>query len=201
MTILNLVEPVDAMMDNPFAETPVRGMRFEIAVDETLHTASVGGLRVFGSRFRPGEAVPFEVLLRPFHGPDRTVSGRVVLPPHVSPGPYTLWVGSAGNAEKLLAKRAPGRAVARNYEHLMELVTGRGRNDDLIVELTSQDRGLTVEGEEILAPPASVLSVLRMSRQVGSTDRVEGAVLARERIRTGFVLSGAQGAQVAVAPE
>jgi hypothetical protein len=40
-----------------------------------------------------------------------------------------------------------------------------------------------------------------MSRQTGATDRVEGVVLARVRIRTGFVLAGGQQTTVMVEPE
>jgi hypothetical protein len=201
LTILDLVKPLDTLMDNPFLEAPVKGVRFEVALDESLHTASVEGLRLPRGRFHPGEAVPFEVALRPFHGGEQVVSGQVTLPPHVPAGPLTLRAGGAQILEKLEAKRAPGRYSPRGFPHLLELISQEERNDDLIVEVVSQARGVTVDGEEMPAPPSSVLSILRMSRQVGTTDRVEGAVLARVRIRTAFVLAGAQQTAVMVERE
>ena len=201
LTILDLVKPLDALMDNPFLSVPVRDVRFEIAVDESLHTASVGEIRTPGGKFRPGETVPFEVLLRSFHGSERTISGQMILPPYVPHGPLALWAGSAANAEKLDAKRAPGRYAPRNFAHLLDLLRDEERNDDLVVEVISQDRGVTVDGEELLSPPSSVLSILRMARQSGALDRTEGAVVARVRIRTDFVLSGQQQTAMVVEAE
>lgn len=201
LTVLDLVKPLDALMDNPFLSAPVREVRFEVAVDESLHTASVKGLRLPRGRFRPGEAIPFEVALRPFHGGEQVVSGRVTLPPYVSAGPLVVRAGGAQALEKIEVKRAPGRYAPKDFAHLLELISRAERNDDLIVEVVSQERGVTVDGEELPSPPSSVLSILRMSRQTGGVDRVEGAVLARVRIRTAFVLVGGQQTTVTVERE
>ena len=201
LTVLDLVKPLDALMDNPFLSAPVREVRFEVAVDESLHTASVEGLRLPRGRFRPGEAIPFEVALRPFHGGEQVVSGRVTLPPYVPAGPLVVRAGGAQALEKIEVKRAPGRYAPKDFAHLLELISQAERNDDLIVEVASQERGVTVHGEELPSPPSSVLSILRMSRQTGGVDRVEGAVLARVRIRTAFVLIGGQQTTVTVERE
>ncbi|OGG46942.1 MAG: hypothetical protein A3F84_21015 [Candidatus Handelsmanbacteria bacterium RIFCSPLOWO2_12_FULL_64_10] len=201
LTVLDLVKPLDALMDNPFLSAPVREVRFEVAVDESLHTASVEGLRLPRGRFRPGEAIPFEVALRPFHGGEQVVSGRVTLPPYVPAGPLVVRAGGAQALEKIEVKRAPGRYAPKDFAHLLELISQAERNDDLIVEVASQERGVTVHGEELPSPPSSVLSILRMSRQTGGVDRVEGAVLARVRIRTAFVLVGGQQTTVTVERE
>lgn len=201
LTILDLVKPLDALMDNPFLSAPVKEVQFEIALDESLHTASVEALRFPKARFHPGDTIPFEVLLRPFHGGEQVVSGRVALPSYVPVGPLALRAGGAQVLEKLEVKRAPGRYAPRSFVHLLGLISQEERNDDLVVEVLSQERGVTVDGEELPAPPSSVLSILRMSRQIGATDRVEGAVLARVRIRTAFVLTGGQQTTVMVEPE
>jgi hypothetical protein len=200
-TILRLVEPLDALMDNPFLAAPVKEVRFEIALDESLHTASVGGLKVSGVKFRPGDAIPFEALLRPFHGPERMASGQVAIPPYVPRGPLMLRAGSAQAGGGWEVKRAPGRYAPKSFAHLLDLISHEERTDDLIVELVSQERGVTVEGEELPAPPSSVLSILKMSRQTGAMDRVEGTVLARARIRTDFVLAGQQQITIMVETE
>ncbi|MSS71064.1 MAG: hypothetical protein EXS64_06215 [Candidatus Latescibacteria bacterium] len=201
LTILDLVKPLDAVMDNPFLSAPVKEVRFEIALEESLRTASVEGLRLFKGRFHPGDTIPFEVRLRPFHGDEQVVSGQVTLPPYVPAGPLALRTGSAQTLEKLEVKRAPGRYSPRDFAHLLGLISQEERNDDLVVEVLSQERGVTVGGEELTAPPSSVLSILRMSRQTGATDRVEGVVLARVHIRTAFVLAGGQQTTVMVEPE
>ncbi len=194
--VKELVDPLGALMHNPFQDPPVVGVRIKVDVEERLRTATLDGLEISRLRYRPRDVIRFETLARPYYGHEQRTSGQINIPIHTPDGPLTLRAGSAEALEKLEIKRAPGRYVPQSFDHLLKLISQEERNDDLIVELVSKGRGITVEGEEFPSPPSSVLSVLKMSRHAGSTDGVKGTVLSRLRIRTGFVLSGKQEAKI-----
>jgi len=185
-----LVAPVSVLVQNRFERVRIERVRIEVEVEERRRTALIEEVRVDRTRFRPGEHVGVRVLLHPHL--DEPFEQKVALrvPPDLPDGELVLMVGDARSALMLEQSRAPGRYRPGDLRHLLDLLSYGERNDELIVELISPDRGITVQAQELPSLPLSMLFVLDRSEREQAMQPVSGHVLARRQVRTDYVLSG-----------
>ncbi|MDP6779902.1 MAG: hypothetical protein QGI83_24300, partial [Candidatus Latescibacteria bacterium] len=199
--VLGVTSPLSALLRNPFETVDVRKVEFELEVEERAQTARIASVRLDRGSFEPGDTARVTVVLQPYLGDPYTVSTDLGIPRLAGKGRLTLRVASAAAHRSAEPKRAPGEYRASDFDDLLRLLRRAERNDDLIFDLLSKRPGVTVEGREVTSLPASVLAVLRLSRESGTVKPVTQTVLERKRLRTGHVLSGSQTVYIDVGRE
>ena len=193
-----LVAPVSVLIRNRFERVRIERVRIEIEVEESRRTALIEEVLVDRLRLRPGEHVDAKILLRPYLAEPFEQEISVCIPPEVPDGELILLVGDARSVQAMEQSRAPGRYTPGDLPHLLDLLAYEERNDELIVELISPDRGVTVQAQELPSLPLSMLFVLDGSERPRATRPVSGHVLARRQVRTDYVLSGGRTLRITV---
>ncbi len=191
--VLGVTTPLARLIRNPFEPIQIKRVTFDLDVEaERAHTAHIKSIGLQKTSFQPGDTVRVTVSLRPYWGGLEDVQEALVIPNKTPGGRLILRVSSASAHGKQEAKRAPGEYDARDLDHLIRLLGREGRNNEMVVELLSGARGVTIEGREVSRLPSSVLSVLQFSRSSDAVKQVRQTVVQRARILTDYVLSGSQ---------
>ncbi len=189
---IDAVQPVGALLDNPFAGLTLDSLHFELEIGETLAQARIAGLRLSPPDPKAGQRVLLQATLQPYRAEPVTERMELDLPAHLEPGPFVVRVGSGTASASWEVARRPDAFVPRNTSDLLALLGRTGAADELVVEVFRAGPGFTVNGRELPGLPPSALAVLSADRSAGHLGPVQGEVVLRRTLTTDYVLSGEQ---------
>ncbi len=190
--ISDISQPLFSVVKNDFERVNLKGVEFEVEVEEKIQSAKIEKISADKEIFKPGDEVDVSVILKPNLGKRFEVKGSLKIPERVLDGRLTLFAGDAGSSQSAEIKRAPDRYVPRDLDDLLRLISEKGRNDEIVLVLLSQDRGVTVDGRELPDLPGSFLSLFESGKNSGETKTVKGTILDKQKIKTNFVVVGSQ---------
>ena len=190
--VIDAVQPVGVLLNNPFAGLTLDSLHFELEIGETLAQARITGLRLSPPEPKAGQRVSLQATLQPYRAEPVTERLELSLPAHLEPGPFVVRVGSGVASTRWEAARQPDAFVPRNAADLLALLERTGAADELVVEVFRAEPGFTVNGRELPSLPPSALAVLSADRSAGHLGPVQGEVVLRRTLTTDYVLSGEQ---------
>ena len=191
--------PLRALARSSFEGIRLAGVRMRADVREQVRVARLSGAGLDRPRVRAGEEVTVSVRLSPYRSAERVLQIPVRVPAGAA-GELGVRVGSGRSANGWEEERL-GAGPAADAEELLRRLNRPRREDELVVQLTVAEPGLTVDGRELPSPPPSVHRLLSQSPVAGSTRMVAWRVLTEERVPAGFVLRGEQSLVLEVDPE
>ena len=192
--------PLRALVRTSFEGIRLAGVRVRAEVrEEEVRVARLAGASLDRPRVRAGEEVTVSVRLAPYRSADRVLQIPVRVPADAA-GEVGVRVGSGRLANGWETERLDAGPPADPGELLRRLNRPR-REDELVVQLTVAEPGLSVDGRELPSPPPSVHRLLSQSPVAGSTRMVAWRVLTEKRVPAGFVLRGEQSLVLEVDPE
>lgn len=191
--------PLRALVRSSFEGIRLAAVRVRADVREEVRVARLSGAGLDRPRVRAGEEVTVSVRLSPYRSAERVLQIPVRVPADAA-GELGVRVGSGRSANGWEEERL-GAGPAADAEELLRRLNRPRREDELVVQLTVAEPGLTVDGRELPSPPPSVHRLLSQSPVAGSTRMVAWRVLAEERVPAGFVLRGEQSLVLEVDPE
>ena len=190
--VIDVVQPVDRLLNNPFAGLALDSLHFELEIGETLAQARITGLRLSPPDPKVGQQVSLQATLQPYRAEPVTERLALDLPAHLEPGPFVVRVGSGVASTGWEAARQPDAFVPRNAADLLALLERPSAADELVVEIFRAGPGFTVNGRELPGLPPSALAVLSADRSAGHLGPVQGEVVLRRTVSTAYVLLGEQ---------
>ena len=190
--VIDAVQPVDRLLNNPFAGLALDSLHFELEIGETLAQARIAGLRLSPPDPKVGQRVSLQATLQPYRAEPVTERLALDLPAHLEPGPFVVRVGSGVASTGWEAARQPDAFVPRNAADLLALLERPSAADELVVEIFRAGSGFTVNGRELPGLPPSALAVLSADRSAGHLGPVQGEVVLRRTVSTDYVLLGEQ---------
>ncbi|MDE2735045.1 MAG: hypothetical protein OXI72_11670 [Gemmatimonadota bacterium] len=190
--VIDAVQPVGVLLNNPFAGLTLDSLHFELEIGETLAQARITGLRLSPPEPKVGQRVSLQATLQPYRAEPVIERLELSLPAHLEPGPFVVRVGSGAASTRWEAARQPDAFVPRNTADLLALLERTGAADELVVEVFRAEPGFTVNGRELPGLPPSALAVLGADRSAGHLGPVQGEVVLRRTLTTDYVLSGEQ---------
>ena len=190
--VIDAVQPVDRLLNNPFAGLALDSLHFELEIGETLAQARITGLRLSPPNPKVGQQVSLQATLQPYRAEPVTERLALDLPAHLEPGPFVVRVGSGVASTGWEAARQPDAFVPRNAADLLALLERPSAADELVVEIFRAGSGFTVNGRELPGLPPSALAVLSADRSAGHLGPVQGEVVLRRTVSTDYVLLGEQ---------
>ena len=190
--VIDAVQPVDRLLNNPFAGLALDSLHFELEIGETLVQARIAGLRLSPPDPKVGQRVSLQATLQPYRAEPVTERLALDLPAHLEPGPFVVRVGSGVASTGWEAARQPDAFVPRNAADLLALLERPSAADELVVEIFRAGSGFTVNGRELPGLPPSALAVLSADRSAGHLGPVQGEVVLRRTVSTAYVLLGEQ---------
>ena len=190
--VIDAAQPVDRLLNNPFAGLALDSLHFELEIGETLAQARIAGLRLSPPDPKVGQRVSLQATLQPYRAEPVTERLALDLPAHLEPGPFVVRVGSGVASTGWEAARQPDAFVPRNAADLLALLERPSAADELVVEIFRAGPGFTVNGRELPGLPPSALAVLSADRSAGHLGPVQGEVVLRRTVSTDYVLLGEQ---------
>ncbi len=190
--VIDAVQPVGVLLNNPFAGLTLDSLHFELEIGETLAQARITGLRLSPPDPKAGQRVSLQATLQPYRAEPVTERMELDLPAHLEPGPFVVRVGSGVASTGWEAARRPDAFIPRNTSDLLALLERTGAADELVVEVFRASPGFTVDGRELPGLPPSALAVLSADRSAGHLGPVQGEVVLRHTLTTDYVLFGEQ---------
>lgn len=188
--IYNIVQPVAMLMNNEFQTTKIESFKLVADVSETINIASIENIRVGKRWVSPGEEVHLSIRLRPYTKDYVSIPVKVKIPDDVAPGSnIKVVVCDAINSKMLEMTSAPGRFSTSSFEQLINRLENVESNNNIIVRIHLNKKGLTYMGEDFPSLPNSFLSIMSMSNQSGATPLRSEIV---KHIQTEWLINGKQ---------
>lgn len=186
--IHNVIQPIDALMSNEFKPVTIQSIKLSVTILGTENTASIENIRVSGKWVAPGEEVLLRVRVRPDKQEDVILPVTVKIPENVSPGSTIMvTVSDAGHSELLENDCAPGQLIPRNFEQLVHSIEKGNSNQNIMVRVRLNKRGLTYMGEDFPSLPNSLLNIMTLSNQSGVMSLQSDIV---KQIETNWLVTG-----------
>lgn len=183
--------PLMDLIVNPYTKIRVESIDFDVKVEDRRKTASILTTQVDKQVYRPGEEITVTLSIRPYLEKPKTMTASIKIPDDTANGIVLLRGMSAGTYRSWRLSRAPGNFQAKNINHLMELwQNDRQPNTDLILEISQQKPGLTVQGQEFSDLPISVMSVMNTGLRIGENRYTNGTELQTNNVKTDYIIFG-----------
>jgi len=188
------------LLVNRFQPVRLDSLHVEIAVEEGLDQGFLTSVRVRPTMAAPGESVQVELSIKPSRERTETRVVTLRIPPGTPPGDLTVRACNGPETDKWEQQRAPETYEPQSLGHLLGLLSGERRGDELFVQLYRESKGVTVHGGEISQAPPSVLEVLGGGTKSGESGPVKGATLSEVAVPAGRVMSGCEQTTLTVLP-
>ncbi len=180
------------LLGNDFEQVNAESVSMELSLLEQRRSAVLEGIRVDKDAIRPGDPIEVTLFVRPYLEDTQTKRISLEIPEDVPEGMLELRVYDARTAYGVERWQAPHKFRPRNMTELIGLVRESPRNNEFVVDLFLRRTGATVGALELPSLPASMLAVLKTTRQAGGSGLTQGTNVARRKIAFGYVVAGSK---------
>ena len=186
------LSPLSNLIGNSYTKVSVEQVALNLKLEDERKTAVIEALRINKDRYRPGEVIEVSITLRPYLEAPILQTGHITIPDDAPEGFTTLLATSATSYESFQRARAPMNYRPTDINQLIALLQRGESNSDIILELFTAERGMTVQGQEFSNLPLSVMSVMSTGTQVGEGGSTLGTTLHVTNLSTTYVISGSR---------
>ena len=188
--LYNVIEPITFLLNNEFKTAEIESIKLVAIISEQNSVAFIDNVRVSNKWVSPGEEVLIDVRLRPYTQDYTSIPVKVKVPDDVAPGSsIQVIVCDAMNSKVLEMTSAPGHFSPSSFEQLIHYFEDGERNNNIIVKIRLNRKGLTYMGEDLPSLPNSILSIMSLSNQSGVSPLRSEMV---KRIPTEWLINGKQ---------
>ena len=188
--IYNVIEPIAMLLNNEFKTAEIESIKLVANISEQNNIASIDNIRVSNKWVSPGDEVFLDIRLRPYTRDYTSIPVKIKIPDDVAPGSsIQVIVCDAMNSKILEMATAPGHFSPSSFEQLIDHFEDGERNDNIIVKIRLNRKGLTYMGEDFPSLPNSFLSIMSLSNQSGVTPLWSEMV---RQIPTDWLINGKQ---------
>jgi len=196
-----ILDTLRYLMDNPFENLTVESVEVRVEVEPKSRQAQITEARLLRNAVRPGDTVPAEMRIKPWHAEPIWIPVEVAVPADYPEGSYRLTLCGADEALQHEMQETPARFDVRDLEGMLWVLRHDLRRDQLFMRLGAPGEGLAIGTEELPNLPASWRTMLTDAARL----QVSGIRPVRVTTRKmDYVLFGEVGLEVTVdrhAPE
>jgi hypothetical protein len=188
--IYNVIEPITVLLNNEFQTAEIESIKLVAKISEQNNIAFIDNIRVSNKWVSPGEEVLIDIRLKPYTRDYAFIPVKIKVPDDVAPGSsIQVIVCDAMNSKMLEMTSAPGHFSPSSFEQLIHHFEDGERNNNIVVKIRLDRKGLTFMGEDFPSLPNSFLSIMSLSNQSGATPLRSEMV---KRIPTEWLINGKQ---------
>jgi hypothetical protein len=186
--IYNIVQPITTLLNNEFQTTEIESIKLVADISETKNIASIQNIRVSKRWVAPGEEVHLSIRLRPDTEDYISIPVRIKIPDDVVRGTSVrVTVCDAVISRMMEMVSAPGHFSPSSFEQLINNLEDTESNNNIIVKIRLNKRGLTYMGEDFPSLPNSFLTIMSLSNQSGVAPLQSETV---KRVPTEWLING-----------
>jgi len=137
-TLKEFKELVDIIALNPFTEIAPLGFRLDVEMTATPRILLIEDVKLEKKKFRPGEKVKVEVTLRPYRKVPFKRTFELTVPQNAI-GKASIIVRGGGIGEPEQDSILEGKTTIRNLPALLEELSVRETNNQVVVEILAQE--------------------------------------------------------------
>ncbi len=188
--IFNVIEPITMLLNNEFQTAEIESINLVANISEQNNIAFIDNIRVSNKWVSPGEEVLIDIRIKPYTRDYTSIPVKIKVPDDIAPGSgIQVIVCDAMNSKMLEMASAPGHFSPSSFEQLIDHFEEGERNNNIIVKVRLNKKGLTYMGEDFPSLPNSFLSIMSLSNQSGVTPLRSEIV---KRIPTEWLINGKQ---------
>ncbi|MFQ5786696.1 MAG: hypothetical protein ACE5H1_01820, partial [Thermodesulfobacteriota bacterium] len=188
--IYNIIQPITTLLNNEFQTTEIESINLVADISETNNIASIENIRVSKRWVSPGEEVHLSIRLRPNTQDYVSIPVQIKIPDDVVRGSSVrVTVCDAVISRMMEMTSAPGRFSPSSFEQLISNLEDTEKNNNIIIKIRLNKRGLTYMGEDFPSLPNSFLTIMSLSNQSGATSLQSEIV---KRVPTQWLINGKQ---------
>jgi hypothetical protein len=176
------------LMNNDWQPPEIAGVNLLLDYDDLPMTGRIRRASLDRYRVRAGETLEVRVAVSPYRGPERVLTGQIMVPPDTPPGWVTVHVGGALAISRAEADAEP--IVPGDFAQFVWLINNLRRNDRVYVAAYTQDSGALLGGARLPNLPPSIASVLSRPRMAGEFAVVRQRGILEEEIPAGIAVEG-----------
>jgi hypothetical protein len=187
--VSDIILPLMATSDNPFAYVPMTGLTATFHVAETARAAEILSVMVPQTKYAPGDTVKASISYLPFHADEAILPVEFDLPHDLADGEYQLIVSDWERYLEDEKTANPFKFTAENIGELFSVLKDLGtlRHDAVFLRLVRQADGVAVGHTEMPHLPPSRMQVMLDSGRSDITPFVTSTV---KIAPAGLVMSG-----------
>ena len=186
--IYNIVQPITTLLNNEFQTTEIESIKLVADISEAKNIASIENIRVSKRWVTPGEEVHLSIRLRPNTRDYVSIPVEIKIPDDVVRGSSVrVTVCDAVISRMMEMTSAPGHFSPSSFEQLINNIEDTESNNNIIVKIRLNKRGLTYMGEDFPSLPNSFLSIMALSNQSGVAPLQSETV---KRVPTEWLING-----------
>jgi hypothetical protein len=183
--------PLNALMANNFAPVNVEEVSLAINVTHVIQYAEITGVHIPDNVVRPGETIEATVSLTPYGKEPTTVTGQITIPEDLQQEKVQLVVCDATANNTIETARAAAKFQPQSLDQLIKLLGEHVSQNRIILSLFQLRPGVVMQGQELPAPPISMMTLVGNTRRSSGQDNLtRGRILRREEISTPYIVSG-----------
>jgi hypothetical protein len=157
------VRALGDLMSNPFEPAVVDRLDIDVRVEFRRDLAEIVALALPGDMVRAGDTVPLRVTLRPYAGPEYTITVPVKIPTSLGGGSVKVEVTSGAMVRPDTPKPESLRGFIDNLRSYYPA-------SSIVVSLNTPDDGASLRGRLIPNLPEAALDTLRPGNQTRRAD-------------------------------
>jgi hypothetical protein len=186
--IYNIIQPITTLLNNEFQTTEIESIKLVADISEAKNIASIENIRVSKRWVTPGEVVHLSIRLRPNTRDYVSIPVEIKIPDDVVRGSSVrVTVCDAVISRMMEMTSAPGHFSPSSFEQLINNIEDTESNNNIIVKIRLNKRGLTYMGEDFPSLPNSFLSIMALSNQSGVAPLQSETV---KRVPTEWLING-----------
>lgn len=201
LSTLEVAILTSTLLMNPFE--PVEIEKIDLTFDSEFGSQAAEIERIWydKSRVKPGDDLNLNIFLRPYQDNLVKISHQLKIPENLEPGTYIVLIGGASYITKFETSISPGKYIPHDFEHLVNLLNQKRKNNVLTIQLRKPDYGTIIEDKEFTKLPPSILRTMN-SRKTSNRKQQLRDVLILERIQdVEWDLSDGQLIRIRVLPD
>ena len=189
--IFGAFAPLDMLINNSLEPVSFEKVSLDMTIKNALTSAEIVGVRVRKHIVHPGDDVEAAITLRPYGQKELTIAGRLNIPEDMPQGGLQLFACDADMTSSLELIRAQAKFQPQTVKQLKERLQEKISHNTLVLSLFHLKPGAIVQGQELPAPPVSMISLMSSSRKYsGQNSLTRGSIIAHQAIPTQYNISG-----------
>ncbi len=187
-----IASTLGALLVNDFISPKVEKIDLVCRAEPGEKIAKISSVWQDKTEINLGDSLMLTIRLKKTDGGEKKIIRKVNLPRKLQAQSLTVFISSGDALIRYEQQTNPEKYTPVNFDHLLSILEGRRKNNNLYIQVRVRDSGIMLEGRELSTLPPSIMGVMDSDRGIGDGKRLRDRVLLEQVIPTDYVISGAK---------
>ena len=151
------------LMDNPFQPLKLRRLSLTAEIEQKKNVAVLEKISIPSGKYRPGDAVPVQIWLKPFGRSPVKKEITFTIPRNIKKGEIKIGVCGGSGAEQMKKKLFISQFPPTSLKQLLKQIREREKNSQVVARIVLPSEGAVLRSELFPFLPQSAFSIFSSS--------------------------------------